>query len=324
MRAIVAAVESAGVVFAVCHVLRYAPYTRLLKRLLDDGADRRDRLASTTWSRSASGTTPTPSCAATGGARTRRRRCCSPSRCHDLDWLSSRDRPAVRSGVARSAPDPLPAARAAGGRGATAASTARSRRTARTPRRGSTWACAAQRRHGWPVERGHRRPDRRRSVTRGARDGPYGRCVYACDNDVVDHQVVSLEFDGGITATLHHDRVHPRMRDRRDAHLRHPRRLRGDGTALEVYDFLTRETTRHEVGDVHGKHGGGDDAIMDDFIAAVAAGDPALVPPRPGSRSTRTGSRSRPRPRATRTASSPSPRPGPSSSRTAGVPMRPP
>jgi predicted dehydrogenase len=32
--------------------------------------------------------------------------------------------------------------------------------------------------------------------------GPYGRCVYRCDNDVVDHQVVALDFDGGARATL--------------------------------------------------------------------------------------------------------------------------
>lgn len=34
------------------------------------------------------------------------------------------------------------------------------------------------------------------------RENPYARCVYACDNDVVDHQIVDIQFENGATAHL--------------------------------------------------------------------------------------------------------------------------
>ena len=32
--------------------------------------------------------------------------------------------------------------------------------------------------------------------------GPYGKCVFRCDNDVVDHQIVQMSFANGVKATL--------------------------------------------------------------------------------------------------------------------------
>lgn len=39
------------------------------------------------------------------------------------------------------------------------------------------------------------------SILQFLRTSPWGRCVYQCDNDVVDHQVISCELANGVTAT---------------------------------------------------------------------------------------------------------------------------
>lgn len=42
----------------------------------------------------------------------------------------------------------------------------------------------------------------REEILAWLRTSPWGRCVYRCDNDAVDRQVLALEFEGGITATF--------------------------------------------------------------------------------------------------------------------------
>ncbi len=54
---------------------------------------------------------------------------------------------------------------------------------------------------GWPCEVLSNAPTEA-SIREAIETGPYGRCVYHCDNDVVDHQVVNLELEGGVTAQL--------------------------------------------------------------------------------------------------------------------------
>jgi predicted dehydrogenase len=119
------------------------------------------------------------------------------------------------------------------------------------------------------------------ALDRALRHGPYGRCVYASDNDVVDHQVVALEFEGGASGVF-------TMVAFSEANHRYTRifgsrgELRCNGETIETYDFLSRRTEVIPVGDfgdhtASGGHGGGDARLVAAFIDAVATGDPARI-----------------------------------------------
>ena len=54
---------------------------------------------------------------------------------------------------------------------------------------------------GWPLNIVTEIPTPE-SVEKALREGPYGRCVYHCDNDVVDHQVVNLNMTDGSTMSF--------------------------------------------------------------------------------------------------------------------------
>ena len=132
---------------------------------------------------------------------------------------------------------------------------------------------------GWPVDM--LTPDlSAEGVTKALRDGPYGRCVYACDNDVVDDQVVTMLFEGGRTATFTMTAFN-RQRDRETRIFGTRGELYGNGRTIEHFDFLTEKTTiidtqRPDVADDYG-HGGGDYRLMQAFVGAVATGDASKI-----------------------------------------------
>ncbi len=55
---------------------------------------------------------------------------------------------------------------------------------------------------GWPFDTIVAPPDSREARREAVVTGPYGRCVWHCDNDVCDNQTVVLEFDSGLHATV--------------------------------------------------------------------------------------------------------------------------
>ena len=119
------------------------------------------------------------------------------------------------------------------------------------------------------------------------RESPYGRCVWRCDNDVVDHQSVLVEFAGGATAT--HDMFCATARPTRQIHiigtkgeiqgdmedgvvrLRHPDLRPGPNDCVEE-----TVNVNEAVGGDGAGHGGGDVRLIADFVAVVR-GEPASI-----------------------------------------------
>ncbi|BBH25038.1 oxidoreductase [Paenibacillus baekrokdamisoli] len=104
-------------------------------------------------------------------------------------------------------------------------------------------------------------------------EGPYGRCVYHCDNDVVDHQVVNFEFANEVAA------VFTMSAFSRDG----GRFMQITGTEGEIRAAMDKNELilkRFDTGEEQlislrnpvGNHGGGDTNLMRDFIRLVRSG----------------------------------------------------
>ncbi|GAA4911640.1 oxidoreductase family protein [Actinomycetospora succinea] len=109
------------------------------------------------------------------------------------------------------------------------------------------------------------------------RDGPYGRCVYGCDNDVVDHQVVAFEFDSGITAT-HTVTAFSDQAPRQTRVFGTHGAVEANGGVLRFHDFRAHPGRAVDVvttGDGRAPHHQGDEELVRCFLRAVADDEPA-------------------------------------------------
>ncbi|WP_256759683.1 Gfo/Idh/MocA family protein [Cohnella sp. WQ 127256] len=109
----------------------------------------------------------------------------------------------------------------------------------------------------------------RASIRHAIEEGPFGRCVYRCDNNVVDHQVVNVEFESGSTASFtmsgfSHDisrtvQVMGTMGE-----------IRGymEKSELVLYPY-GKEAIDIQVAVEEGGHGGGDEGLMREFLKEV-------------------------------------------------------
>jgi len=276
-RRLVAAVEEAGVLLAVGHVLRYTPYTDLVKELVDAGRVGEivsvQHLEPVGWWH-----------AAHSFVRGNWRRedlssfMLMAKSCHDVDWLRyvvgvPIERVSSFGGLLHFRPERAPEGSAE-----------------------RCLDCAVEPDCPYSAPRlYHRMLDLRGSswpvdvitddhthegIDAALRVGPYGRCVYRCDNDVVDHQVVAFELAGGRTATFTMT-AFTESADRRTQIFGTRGCIDGNGDKVSVYDFATSQRETFAVSargfDVATGHGGGDAGLMDGFVRAVATRDASTI-----------------------------------------------
>ncbi len=109
--------------------------------------------------------------------------------------------------------------------------------------------------------------------------GPFGRCVYRCNNNVPDHQVTNFEFEGGMTVsftlegktwdTRRFTRIFGSKGD-----------ISGDERTLRITNYSKREYYEWDTSQAFqfaSGHGGGDHGLMHDFVRAVAFKKPELL-----------------------------------------------
>ncbi|WP_166354582.1 Gfo/Idh/MocA family protein [Phytoactinopolyspora limicola] len=277
-REVLRAADGADVLFGVCHVMRYTPYTDLVKSVVDSGVlgdivdvqhlepvgwwHAAHSYVRGPWSREAEAT---PMLLAKS--------------VHDLDWLTYVTGLGIRTvasfgSLRHFRPENRPD-------GAT-------ERCLDCPVESSCPYSAPRLYLGTLRERGPVWPvdvitdaDDEAGIIDALRTGPFGRCVYAGGNDVVDHQVVAMEFDGGaagtFTMTAFSEQTHRQTRLFGTHGC-----LEGDGEQVRVVNFRDGSVRHTDAGIRDGMnagegHGGGDAGVMEAFVRAVATGDPTYI-----------------------------------------------
>ena len=126
-------------------------------------------------------------------------------------------------------------------------------------------------RAGWPVSvisLDSSLPARQRALE----TGPYGRCVYRCDNDVVDNQTVNMHFENGpsVVLVMHGHSYYEGRTMRYDgtrATLRG--RFAAGFDSIEIHDHLTNRCEEVPIPRAASGHGGGDAGIVAGFVRAL-------------------------------------------------------
>ena len=274
---IVAAAQKYGIIFAVCHVLRYTSYTSKLKQLLDSGVIgdivSMQHIEAVEWWHQAHSFVR-------GNWRNEKESSFMllAKSCHDVDWIS------YIMGQKCKAVSSFGSLKHFRKEGQPEGASSRCLDCKCEP------ACPYSAikiyikdrldkgQTGWPVN--VLTPVvNKENILKALREGPYGRCVYECDNDVVDNQVVNMLFEGGRTVTFTMTAFAQGGRKTRIFGTKGE--IYGDSSEIKIFDFLTQQTetvdTNASEGSIHGGHVGGDGGLMEHFVTALATDDASQI-----------------------------------------------
>lgn len=128
-------------------------------------------------------------------------------------------------------------------------------------------------------------PDASEAGINAILNGPYGRCVYAADNDAVDHQIVNLLFEGGVTVS-HCMESYTWGRDRQTRICLTGGEIIGDARRLTIHNFSTRTTqiwdAALEAGNAarESSYVLGNDGLLRDWVLTLRTLAPSAYPDR--------------------------------------------
>ena len=272
-RAIVAAAERTGRTLAVCHVLRYTPFYMTLKKLVDGG-----EVGEVTTVNQIENVGYWHHAHSFVRGNWRNTRQTSPmilqKSCHDMDiilWLVGKDCKRVQSFgslrhfIPENAPEGAP------------------QRCLDGCPHGATCPYYAPKlymdmsRTGWPVDV-ITTDLTAEGITRALKEGPYGRCVYHCDNNVVDRQVVTMEMEDGslcsLTMTAFSQKNHRELKIHGTKGLIEAN-MDGNEIWLQTFggDYKKIDV---DSSDTSG-HGGGDYGLLRDFLKVLQSGGESLT-----------------------------------------------
>jgi len=109
-----------------------------------------------------------------------------------------------------------------------------------------------------------------RTIIEALKENQWGRCVYHCDNNVADHQSVSIEFENGVTASFS-------VCGFAETTSRYIRIMGSHGeivadlaeNSIEVRDFTDRSKDKITIKPFASGHSGGDHGFINSVLAAI-------------------------------------------------------